>query len=161
MAEPTIDIDDLARPLPGDAPGGVPLPFDVRNNLDAWRNEPDPDFHDPAAPPPAPAEWGKVIATASDYLSASGKDLTAAVRLVEALTKKYAAARPVRRPDAARAAGRERVGARPPALRPRRPGGPAEPAELAERRHQRRAVPAIGVANAGPADGPRGRLLGR
>ncbi len=91
-ADPTIDVDELVKPIPGDSPGGVPLPFDVRNNLDAWRNEPDLDFQDANAPPPPPAEWGKVIGTATDFLSNSGKDLTAAVRLVEALTKKHATA---------------------------------------------------------------------
>lgn len=91
-AEPTIDVDELVQPIPGDSPGGEPLPFDARNNLDAWRNEPDLDFQDPDSPPPAPAEWGKVIATASGFLASTGKDLTAAVRLVEALTKKHAAA---------------------------------------------------------------------
>lgn len=90
--QPTIDVDELAQPIPGDAPGGVPLPFDVRNNLDAWRAEQDPDFQDENAPPAPPAEWGKVVATASDFLARTGKDLTAAVRLVEGLTKKHAAA---------------------------------------------------------------------
>jgi type VI secretion system protein ImpA len=91
-AEPIIDVDELVQPIPGDSPGGVPLPFDVRNNLDAWRKEPDLDFQDEKAPAPPPAEWGKVIGTATNFLASTGKDLTAAVRLVEAVTKKHAAA---------------------------------------------------------------------
>ena len=91
-AEPIIDVDELVKPIPGDSPGGVPLPFEVRNNLDAWRIEPDMDFHDGEAPAGPLAEWGKVIGTTTDFLTLTGKDLTAAVRLVEAITKKHATA---------------------------------------------------------------------
>ena len=90
--EPTIDVDELVRAISDDAPGGEPLPFEVRNNLDAWRLEPDLDFQDVNAPAPPPAEWGKVIATTTDFLTRTGKDLTAAIRLTEALTKKHAVA---------------------------------------------------------------------
>lgn len=90
--EPTIDVDELVRPISDDAPGGEPLSFEVRNNLDAWRTEPDLAFQNENAPAPPPAEWGKVISTTIDFLARTGKDLTAAVRLVEALTKKHAIA---------------------------------------------------------------------
>lgn len=90
--EPTIDVDELVRPISDDAPGGEPLPFEVRNNLDAWRTEPDLAFQDDKSPSAPPAEWGKVIATATDFLARTGKDLTAVVRLVEALTKKHSVA---------------------------------------------------------------------
>jgi type VI secretion system protein ImpA len=52
----------------------------------------DADLLDENAPPPPPAEWGKVIAATTDFLAGTGKDLTAAVRLTEALTKKHATA---------------------------------------------------------------------
>jgi type VI secretion system protein ImpA len=91
--KPTItldDLDDLLRPLPGDSPGGEPLPDAQKRDLDRWRREPHPDFPDgPTYPPP---EWGSVIDTTTQVLTGVGKDLTAATRLTEALTKKHAAA---------------------------------------------------------------------
>lgn len=92
MSEPTIDVDELAKPISADAPGGEPLPSDVRTDLDRWRKEVEPDLLDENAPQPPPPEWGKVIAATTDFLTGTGKDLTAAVRLTEALTKKHAAA---------------------------------------------------------------------
>ncbi len=86
---PLFDVETLARPLSGDAPCGVPLPADVRAKLDAYRKEPDPDFDGPNAPP---ADWDKVIAVTTDFLANKGKDLTAAARLTEALTKKHTTA---------------------------------------------------------------------
>jgi type VI secretion system protein ImpA len=61
----------------------------LRTKLDAYRKEPDPDFDGPNAPP---ADWDKVIAVTSDFLATKGKDLTAAARLTEALTKKHTTA---------------------------------------------------------------------
>lgn len=94
MSSPAVlDIDALVQPIPGaDSPGGAPLPDQLKRDLDKWRKEPDPDFADENAPPPPPAEWGKIVAAASDALTATGKDLTVAVRLVEAVTKQHAAA---------------------------------------------------------------------
>jgi type VI secretion system protein ImpA len=87
---PTIDLDELTKPVPGDSPAGVPLPDAARRDLDSWRKEPDPDFPETSNLPPP--EWGKVISKASDLLANTGKDLTAAVRLVEALTKRHGTA---------------------------------------------------------------------
>jgi type VI secretion system protein ImpA len=87
VSSPTIEIDDLVKPISDDAPGGVPLPDALRRDLDSWRKEPDPDFPDSSDLPPP--EWGRIIAAASDALARTGKDLTVSVRLVEALTKKH------------------------------------------------------------------------
>lgn len=90
MSSPTLDIDELVQPVPGDDPAGRPLDGTKKRELDAWRKEPDPDFPESSDLPPP--EWGKIIATASEALARTGKDLTVAVRLVEALTKKHATA---------------------------------------------------------------------
>lgn len=87
MSPPTIDVDELVKPVSDDAPGGQPLADALRRDLDSWRKEPDPDFPETSDLPPP--EWGKIIAAASDSLARTGKDLTVAVRLVEALTKKH------------------------------------------------------------------------
>jgi type VI secretion system protein ImpA len=90
VSSPTIDVDELVKPVSDDAPGGQPLADALRRDLDSWRKEPDPDFPETSDLPPP--EWGKIIAAASDALARTGKDLTVAVRLVEALTKKHALA---------------------------------------------------------------------
>lgn len=94
MSSPAVlDVDALVQPIPGgETPGGSPLPDAVKRDLDRWRKEPDPDFTDKNAPPPPPAEWGKIVAATSDALTTTGKDLTVAVRLVEAATKLHGAA---------------------------------------------------------------------
>lgn len=90
MSSPTIEVEELVKPVSDDAPGGQPLADALRRDLDSWRKEPDPDFPDTSDLPPP--EWGKIISAASDALARTGKDLTVAVRLVEALTKKHGTA---------------------------------------------------------------------
>jgi type VI secretion system protein ImpA len=90
VSSPTIDVDELVKPVSDDAPGGEPLADALRRDLDSWRKEPDPDFPDSSDLPPP--EWGKIISAASDALARTGKDLTVAVRLVEALAKKHGTA---------------------------------------------------------------------
>lgn len=86
MSSPAIlDIDALVQPIPGDNPAGHPLPDGKRLELDELRKEPDP--LDPATANRNP-EWGKIVRMTTDMLEKSSKDLLAAARLVEAVTKK-------------------------------------------------------------------------
>lgn len=86
---PTLDLDALVQPIPGDNAAGAPLAYDVRLKLEELRKEINPDDYD-ADDPRRPSqyrkpEWAGIIALASDTLTNSSKDLLAAARLVEAL----------------------------------------------------------------------------
>jgi type VI secretion system protein ImpA len=85
-----LDLDELVQPLPGgESPGGSPLPDDVRRELDRLRKDADPDFPETSD---FRADWPKIVALTTTALTATGKDLTAAARLVEAATKLHGAA---------------------------------------------------------------------
>ncbi len=89
MTTPLLDFDLLTAPLEGDQPAGVRLPADVRKKMEDARKELEPNPDDPsAAPVPKTPEWAVIIRLATDALSKNSKDLLAAVRLVEALTKR-------------------------------------------------------------------------
>ena len=86
MSSPAVlDIDPLVQPIPGASPAGLPLPDGTRLELDDLRREPDP--LDPATAGRNP-DWGKLVRITSDILTKTSKDLLAAARLLEAVTKK-------------------------------------------------------------------------
>lgn len=91
MASPSLlDFDALIAPLPGDSPGGTPLPYDVRLKLEELRKEINPDDYDeddPRRPTEYRApDWHAIVNLASDTLANTSKDLLVAARLTEALT---------------------------------------------------------------------------
>jgi type VI secretion system protein ImpA len=89
MTTPLLDFAALTAPLEGDHPAGMRLPADVRKKMEDARKDFEPNPDDPSAPPiPKTPEWAAIIRLASDALSKNSKDLLAAVRLVEALTKR-------------------------------------------------------------------------
>jgi type VI secretion system protein ImpA len=79
--------------VPGDNPAGGPVPFAVRERLEAARKEVDPsDFapDDPARPAePIRADWAGIIRLGQETLRATSKDLLVATRLTEALVKQH------------------------------------------------------------------------
>lgn len=89
MTTPLLDFDALTAPIPGDQPAGVRLALDVRKKLEEARKDFEPHPEDPSQPPiPKTPDWSGIIRLASDNLAERSKDLLAAVRLVEALTKR-------------------------------------------------------------------------
>ena len=74
-----FDVEMLVTPLAGADPAGIPLPFDVREQLDKGRKI------DPFEPSSKP-DWPKLERLAKDTLTNTSKDLLVAVRLVEAIT---------------------------------------------------------------------------
>lgn len=88
-SSPVLDIDALLRPVAGEHPGGVPLPDEVRQELDTIRREPDPWDTTTAH---WKADWPKVLRTTTDFLTGTGKDMHAAARLLEAATKVHGTA---------------------------------------------------------------------
>ena len=86
MSSPAVlDIEALVQPIPGADPAGAPLPDGLRLELDDARKEPDP--LDPATAGRNP-DWGKLVRVTSDALTKTSKDLLAAARLLEAVTKR-------------------------------------------------------------------------
>jgi type VI secretion system protein ImpA len=88
---PTLEFDALLAPIPGDAPAGSSLPFAVREKLDEFRKEINPDAFDaddPLRPEnPKMADWSGIVRVAQETLTNTSKDLLAAARMLEALTK--------------------------------------------------------------------------
>jgi type VI secretion system protein ImpA len=88
-SSPLLDIDALVAPVPGDAPAGAPLPYDVRLKLEELRKEINPADYDEedARRPPSyrPPDWAGIVKLAKETLSSKSKDLLVAARLVEAL----------------------------------------------------------------------------
>ncbi len=90
---PLLDFDALLAPVPGDSPAGAPLPYDVRLKLEDLRKEINPDDYD-ADDPRRPSQyrapdWAAIVKLTTETLSNGSKDLLAAARLVEALTKEH------------------------------------------------------------------------
>jgi type VI secretion system protein ImpA len=91
---PTIDIDALLQPVPGDDPAGGPLPSEpIRKKLDDFREEFDPSDLDPSDPrrndpsvEKKSANWQAVIDLSEETLKETSKSLLVTVRLTEALT---------------------------------------------------------------------------
>jgi type VI secretion system protein ImpA len=89
MATTLLEFDALTAPIAGDLPAGVRVPADVRKKMEDARKEFEPNPDNPSAPPvPKKPDWPAIVRLATDNLTAKSKDLLAAVRLVEALTKR-------------------------------------------------------------------------
>jgi type VI secretion system protein ImpA len=94
---PTIDIDALLQPVPGDDPAGGPLPVEpTRKKLDDFREEFDPEELDPSDPrrndpsvEKKSANWQAVIDLGEETLKDTSKSLLVAVRMTEALTMRH------------------------------------------------------------------------
>jgi type VI secretion system protein ImpA len=92
-SESAINLDELLAPVPGDDPAGEPIPFQVREDLEQFRKEVDPnDFaeDDPARPTEAKkADWPKIARLGITTLTGTSKDLLVAARTTEALASQY------------------------------------------------------------------------
>ncbi len=92
-SEPVINLDELLAAIPGDDPAGEPVPFQVREDLEQFRKEIDPndfDEADPARPTEAKkADWPKIIRLGTETLARTSKDLQVAARTTEALSKQH------------------------------------------------------------------------
>jgi type VI secretion system protein ImpA len=84
-----FNFDALLRPIPGADPAGVELPYEIVQELKLLRREPIPG--DPTTESWKP-DWRKVIKITKEFLTETGKDIKAAVILVEAATKAHGAA---------------------------------------------------------------------
>jgi type VI secretion system protein ImpA len=88
MTTPLLDFDALIAPIPGDQPAGARLAPDVRKKIEDGRKELEPDPENPSKPPiPKKPDWTGIIKLATTSLTKTSKDLLAAIRMVEALTK--------------------------------------------------------------------------
>ena len=148
---PLLDLDELIAPIPGDSPAGGPVPFAVREKLEEYRKEINPDDFDPEDPmrpeSPQKADWAQAARLARETLAGTSKDLLVAARLAEALTREhgYGGLRDGLRLDAA--AGHGVLGPAPAADRERgRPGGPRRAVLLAGRARPRCTLPELGAA---------------
>jgi type VI secretion system protein ImpA len=87
----SLDLAALTGPIPGDYPGGISLPYDIKDQLDQMRKEVDPDSFaadDPLRPSEfKKADWTGIIKIGSKTLTQTSKDLQVATRMVEALTR--------------------------------------------------------------------------
>jgi type VI secretion system protein ImpA len=94
MPSPSVlDLDELIAPIPGDSPAGGSVPFAVREKLEEYRKEVDPndfDANDPMRPESAQkADWAAVVRLTRETLTETSKDLLVAARLTEGLTKAH------------------------------------------------------------------------
>jgi type VI secretion system protein ImpA len=92
-SESVINLDELLAAIPGDDPAGEPVPFQVREDLEQFRREVDPnDFapDDPARPTEAKkADWPKIARLGISTLTGTSKDLLVAARTTEALANQH------------------------------------------------------------------------
>ncbi len=88
---PTLDIEVLLSPIPGENPSGVDVRYTRYDEIKEARREeedlPQGDWKPKGAP--KMADWGKVIEIATTILSKESKDLQVAAWLMEALVKQY------------------------------------------------------------------------
>ena len=97
MPSPSLlDFDALLAVVPGDNPAGGSVPFAIREKLDEFRKEVDPESfakNDPTRPEAAiKADWAGISKLAQETLRETSKDLLVAARLTEALVKLHGAA---------------------------------------------------------------------
>lgn len=98
MSSPAVlDVEPLLAPINDDEPAGGRLPILDRNKLKEYREDFDParDLSDEDRQNPQYAErprvvpqWDKIVQFGTQFLAKSGKDLTVALAMVEALTKR-------------------------------------------------------------------------
>jgi type VI secretion system protein ImpA len=99
MAGALLDFENLIKPIPGDAPAGLPVSFDIKQQLEDFRKEDNPNDYradDPTRPKVwKKADWAGIVKLTQEVLTKTSKDLTIAARLTEALTreKSYAGLR--------------------------------------------------------------------
>jgi type VI secretion system protein ImpA len=88
---PILEFDALIAPISSENPSGIPVPFAVREKLEEYRKEVDPESfakNDPMRPPaPQKADWPAIVSLAQETLRGTSKDLLVAARLTEALVK--------------------------------------------------------------------------
>jgi type VI secretion system protein ImpA len=93
---PLLDFDALLAVIPGDDPAGSSVPFEVKEKLEEFRKEVDPesfDKKDPTRPENATrADWPAISKLAQQTLRETSKDLLVAARLTEALVKLHGVA---------------------------------------------------------------------
>jgi type VI secretion system protein ImpA len=99
MSTPTVfDAEPLLAPFGDDEPAGKRPSILDRNKLKEYREDFDPerDLSEEDRRNPAMAEkqkvlpqWDKIVTFARDYFAKTGKDLTVAMPLIEALTKRH------------------------------------------------------------------------
>lgn len=83
---PTIEIDALLEPIPGDNPAGEKyIPQAIQDKLDDDRKEIDAEEGSPDEP--KKADWKGVVRTATETLANTSKNLLIAARLTEGLVK--------------------------------------------------------------------------
>ena len=85
-APPTIEIDDLVKPIPGDTPGGVPLPEPIRAELERLR-KPAAAAADPGGGKRPSPDFRAIVGDATDALMNTSKDIALVVRMTEALAR--------------------------------------------------------------------------
>lgn len=99
MPSPAVlDVEPLLAPINDDEPAGSRMPILDRNKLKELREDfdPDRDLSEEERQNPQFSEkqkvvpqWDKVIAFGTQFLQKTGKDLTVALALVEALTRRH------------------------------------------------------------------------
>lgn len=98
MPSPAVlDVEPLLAPIADDEPAGARLPILDRNKLKEYREDFDPardlseeDRQNPqlAEKPRVVPQWDKIVQFGTQFLTKTGKDLTVALAMTEALTKK-------------------------------------------------------------------------
>jgi type VI secretion system protein ImpA len=95
LSPPILDFEALLAQIPGDNPAGGSVPFAIREKLDEYRKEVDPDSFsktDPTRPEaPIKADWPAISKLAQETLRETSKDMLVAARLTEALAKAHGA----------------------------------------------------------------------
>jgi type VI secretion system protein ImpA len=91
MAAGLLDLDSLIKPIPGENPAGSTVSFDIKQQLEEFRKELNPNDYRPDDPT-RPKEWKKadwagIVKVSLEVLTKSSKDLVVAARLTEALTR--------------------------------------------------------------------------
>ena len=148
---PLLDLDELIAPIPGDSPAGGPVPFAVREKLEEYRKEINPDDFDPEDPmrpeSPQKADWAQAARLARETF---GRDLQGLARRRAArrgIDPGARLRRPARRAPLDAADGHGVLGPDPAADRERgRPGGPRRAVLLAGRARPRCTLPEFGAA---------------
>ena len=89
-----LDLDALIAPIPGDSPAGGSVPFAVREKLEEYRKEVNPDDFDARTTRcgrrrPRRPTGRRSSRVAQETLTDTSKDLLVAAQAVEALTREH------------------------------------------------------------------------